>query len=659
MRKWLISGRERSYKLIKCSNTGRTMIEMLGVLAIMGILAVTAIKSYHSFVTKAKVQATTKMIKTLALERQNSAIDLSTGGRRERTGPHSKIYVKNGTEGKYREYFWIDTTIEDEDFCEGVKKSDMIGAEVIEGSCPGEIIFYFKKDPFNGMAGTYQNEGGAHFCPPHAASCEDENTPTSCDDGYYLDGGECLACPSLVATCADENTPLACIKGYYLDEGECFACPEHSICTTNGFSCKDNYYGDNCENAPLVCENGGAWDTTNHKCDCPDGYEGERCQTYNACYNVNCGSHGNCLEGTCTCTDNYYGSHCETAPLTCQNSGTWNIETHACDCVDGYTGATCSDISCNDASDCQDCEICNANGVCEATCTDSQVCRASFEAPSGEKMCCLPEKLVNNLCCAFPDGNGGCNECAEDSDCTEEGKLYCNTETGKCQKCPSDISGLSEEQKAECNICPTGTSTSGLGGYASTLPNGNLCYCEQINYTYDSTNGCQPKSGTTCSTFTDCNKGYFCNFSGPCATTGTCKAISNISSVRGDLTVSGKQYTAVCSAAGSNVLGSFYKAEDWCLAQGGRLPTFTETCNRIEHSFGSCQTDSDATTLRAQIRSLCKAGGGSDWMWVDYPDNNRTSCYMFSFRLDATGDSYGTYENGNKSDRRALCLLPK
>ena len=166
-------------------------------------------------------------------------------------------------------------------------------------------------------------------------------------------------------------------------------------------------------------------------------------------------------------------------------------------------------------------------------------------------------------------------------------------------------------------------------------------------------------TNSKCTDYTNCEEGYFCNFSAPCASLGTCKKNSSISAKTGVLTVSGVEYTAVCSVAGSSNLGSFYKAEDWCLAMGGRLPTSKEVCDRTENSIGSCLADNSAERLRGQIRSLCNAAVGSDWMWATYPDNNRTSCYMFSFRLDATGNSAGTYEYGNKSDRRALCLLPK
>ena len=219
--------------------------------------------------------------------------------------------------------------------------------------------------------------------------------------------------------------------------------------------------------------------------------------------------------------------------------------------------------------------------------------------------------------------------------CTDAGFVWNNGQCANdlCDTCPSSQTCLTISGEKKCvSECPSGKERD------------------------ENTGKCEDDK---CTDYTNCEEGYFCNFDSACATTGTCKAISAISTRTGTLTVSGVEYTAICSSAGLNNLGSFYKAEDWCLAQGGRLPTSSETCVRTETSFGPCQTNSTATSLRGQIRSLCNAGIGSDWMWATYAGNDRDLCKMFSFRLDASGDSRGTYESGAKSDRRTLCLLPK
>jgi hypothetical protein len=59
------------------------------------------------------------------------------------------------------------------------------------------------------------------------------------------------------------------------------------------------------------------------------------------CAGIDCGEHGTCSNGACVCTDDYYGENCETAPLTCLNGGRWNATTLTCDCAQGWGGETC------------------------------------------------------------------------------------------------------------------------------------------------------------------------------------------------------------------------------------------------------------------------------------------------------------------------------
>ena len=200
---------------------------MLATLVVMGLLAMGAIKGYHFIVNKIKAQNTAKMIKTLALERQNSAINIQTGSERTVKGPHSALHVVNGSAGNHEPYFWVETTLKDSDFCEALKESNLIQAEFIEvdkirnGACTdnSKIAFYFKKD-----------KGGSAYCPSNATNCDQYGDATGCEDGYYLDNGVCSACGEHVATCEDENTATSCETGYKLLWG---ACIEPKVCTTD------------------------------------------------------------------------------------------------------------------------------------------------------------------------------------------------------------------------------------------------------------------------------------------------------------------------------------------------------------------------------------------------------------------------------------------
>ena len=143
-------------------------------------------------------------------------------------------------------------------------------------------------------------------------------------------------------------------------------CGRHGTCKKGVCICSDNYYGEHCEISPWVCKNGGRWNTTTYECECINGYTGVTCDVLNPCFNVNCGTHGTCSDGACICTDNYYGENCENAPLACQNGGSWNTTTHQCDCPNGYSGNTCGikdpclDVNCGEHGTCS-----NGACVCE------------------------------------------------------------------------------------------------------------------------------------------------------------------------------------------------------------------------------------------------------------------------------------------------------
>ena len=112
--------------------TGRSLTEMVCVLAVIGILTTSIIKGYNYIVNATKAQNTAKMIKTLAVERQNSPVTQNSGTEQTIKGPHSSLHLQNGTAGNHQAYFWVDTTLPDADFCEALKKSDLIQADLIE-----------------------------------------------------------------------------------------------------------------------------------------------------------------------------------------------------------------------------------------------------------------------------------------------------------------------------------------------------------------------------------------------------------------------------------------------------------------------------------------------------------------------------------------------
>ena len=220
------------------TESGRTLVEMLATLSIVGLLGWGVVRVYNGMVTRVKVQNTAKMIKTLALERQNTAMSDRVGLRTKVKGPHSDLWVENGSPGNHSKYFWVETTIKDELFCKGLKESELSGADLIEindiinGACGdnSKLAFYFKKNTSSDENLTWvDGEGQVQKCPTGSSACDSSGNATACEEGYYLTMGECERCGEHVATCEDENMPTTCAEGYELHWGACILPPQ--VCT--------------------------------------------------------------------------------------------------------------------------------------------------------------------------------------------------------------------------------------------------------------------------------------------------------------------------------------------------------------------------------------------------------------------------------------------
>ena len=296
----------------------------------------------------------------------------------------------------------------------------------------------------------------------------------------------------------------------------------HGFCSAGACICQDDYYGENCENAPLACQNGGSWNTTTHQCDCPNGYSGNTCGIKDPCLDVNCGTHGTCSGGSCVCTDDYYGDRCQTAPLACQNGGTWNTTTHVCDCISGaYSGDTCEnfdpcyDVDCGTHGTCSN-GACVCDGGYYLDGTECTMCPAGTYAATGANVCTpCPDGMTSDAGATSANDcesegvtcqNGGtwnastgqC-DCAygyTGDDCSINGICVVGgpgTQAGICSDDPCDYDLLNEycyKKDAECDAkytCPA--------SYNQCVSE-NVFYCEGevggsgVNSAYSSSNGC-------------------------------------------------------------------------------------------------------------------------------------------------------------------------
>ena len=139
--------------------------------------------------------------------------------------------------------------------------------------------------------------------------------------------------------------------------------------------------------------------------------------------------------------------------------------------------------------------------------------------------------------------------------------------------------------------CPTGTSTDGSGGYAVSLADGGMCRCETSGTVYkDGT--CESKGDdNTCSSYADCDKGEYCQFSpGENCTTdptsGTCKPVSDCGMYPINID-DGHDYKA--SDYGGSCKPDWWTAKDICASMGMRMPTLADVgCEGSKD--GNCPT---------------------------------------------------------------------
>ncbi len=282
------------------SETGRSLLELIAVVAIIGLLGVTSIKGYDYVTNKGKAHNLAQVITTLVAETRSAlAGGRSTVPERKVKGPYDQeITLKDASD--YKKYFDISTNTDDKTLCNELTKSSLIAPDIvlvngnINGECPGEIRFLFKKDlagEATDLTYTDPETGEKRLCPPDAICttkgvvcldkekhfengkcqkdcaeaalvCNEAGDPTECKDGYYLNKKQCVACPEHATKCSDGETATACEADFYLRDGQCLECPENATCAgdTDDFVCdkglEQNEDKDACVVSTLKCSGG-------------------------------------------------------------------------------------------------------------------------------------------------------------------------------------------------------------------------------------------------------------------------------------------------------------------------------------------------------------------------------------------------------------------
>ena len=197
---------------------------------------------------------------------------------------------------------------------------------------------------------------------------------------------------------------------------------------------------------------------------------------------------------------------------------------------------------------------------------------------------------------------------------------YKNLATTEAEGEKSPTGGSGEGGDTKPTTCPAGTSTEGAGGYATTLADGGMCRCETAGTVYkDGT--CESKGDdNTCSSYADCDKGEYCQFSSTSCdtdpTSGVCQSVSGCGLY--DLDIGdGKKYTA---SDYSDCSPDWWTAKDVCASLNMRMLSLSEVgCEDYKDDY--CPTD-------GTVYGALKAKGLKYGFWTTdlYEENNPNSC---------------------------------
>ncbi len=443
----------------KGDESGRSMVEMLGVLAIMGLLAIGGIMAYRYAVTKYQANETFNELRRRVVIHSQQSITgtpLSQVEMGETTQMGYPIAVARVDSG------FFELTLQDIDkrLCQEMVRTGwtlptqtrvngiVVGTN--PAACGEENVLVFR---FQAEMGGCKTDAD---CP--CGTCANGTCQTSCssgescvknfDDGQYVCcpggkvvGNSCCEHPGENGTCCDENSKYCCPpdKPLYA-QGKCYDCEEQFVIfgvDTANTETRNKYV--------QICNR------------CQDrwvsSYHNFRC--YKPC------PEGEIIDytGTChTCDDSSFFRLDGTDP-------SWYLSAEECFKCPGVRFAGSGDYGqwSNYGTGCYNCYD-----------PEQSVEFGTYGTPSytggsrkHQNACdaCPNRRSINDLYCAkyCEDGKvwdnvGQCHACDEEADFNVQGvpenKCACPgvryLDGNMCKKCPEDLSALTPEQQAQC-----------------------------------------------------------------------------------------------------------------------------------------------------------------------------------------------------------------
>ena len=467
--------------MYKTNESGRSMVEMLGVLAIIGVLSVGGVAGYRYAMDTLKTNNILYGLNRMAhtclaqMGMQARECSLAEYGQKLESYPFEMISFPKQT------YFGIKLSNVPESICKKMHITGLpISSLILPGTCEGtkDMVFIFNQNL------TSDNSEGPTVCSDesHCGDCEqcsengicesscgtdqtcakdfeDPSAPKSCCPTGNLVGGVCCNNPDGYGNCCDSKGGNCCPpdKPMMGRDGLCYGCDENVKVEVDERTHKCN----RCQNRVYQSATYGYIGWCRPK-ECP---EDKPIQSYTGvCYP--CGvdvdlldlirPSTNKVDSCYKCPENsvFDDRMCLICP---ENMVKKNGQ---CVCPDGQMASYSERYS--GAPTCYSCGADNLNAIAYQYGNTQNPCSA------------CPDRIVVNpkeyyfYYCALkdcPDGYmhdkyGFCRSCSKYGDinfkqsslsnsCSEcKGLRY--TEGNYCKKCPSDISNLTAEQQAEC-----------------------------------------------------------------------------------------------------------------------------------------------------------------------------------------------------------------
>ena len=351
----------------------------------------------------------------------------------------------------------------------------------------------------------YVKGGKCYSCPSNCKSKKTDNCLCeTCYDGTYLDSNYfCSSCPDNCAKCNDSNTCTQCNDGYFILNNKCSQCNTNCLkceasrnhctaCESTKFLFEDENY---CYDCPNNCKQKGSSDCRCTKCN--EGYELNKGQC-NACSVENCTSYN---EDTCkcnTCINGYYADETTNTCLPCNKNCTICSKVDVCSsCKDGYyiKDNICPEcnkncLTCETSDD--HCTSCNDNQYlyedenehkcydCPNNCkrkSDDCRCKNCWKEYKLEKGQCLTCSI--DKCTSYNDDTCICNSC--------KSGYYVNADSNTCEPCDKTKCKECGESATKCKECADNYFLDNYQCLECTECNetqGNTCKCKSCREGY-------------------------------------------------------------------------------------------------------------------------------------------------------------------------------